>query len=59
MFEMADPMSYNHRSLGTRGEYTAHFLNYWSLRADTPLVVQESVRHEASQSSNLNSQVAA
>lgn len=46
-------------TLGTRGEYAAHFLNYWSLRADKPLVVQEGIKHPNSDSSTLNTQVTA
>lgn len=45
--------------LGCAGEYTAQFLNYWSLEADKPLVVQKQLRHTKSLSSNLSTQVAA
>jgi predicted ATPase len=46
--------------LGSRGEYTAHFLNYWSGRSVAePLVVQEVLKHPTSDSSTLNAQVMA
>jgi predicted ATPase len=54
-FEMSDFLVRQHRQLGTRGEYTAHFLSVFG-RDDIPNV---ALSHQKSESSKLRDQVEA
>ncbi len=58
-YEMSDYLVRERQQLGSKGEYTAHFLQYWTLNADTPRTVSEAMHHPNEKSPLLLNQVTA
>lgn len=58
-YEMNDYLVREHRRLGTRGEYTVHFLDYWGKQHMPVLQVSEAMRHRDETSPGLIEQVTA